>query len=141
MKRYRAHYPRTSGHLYQGRYKSFPVEDDVYFRTLLRYVEANPLQARLARRAQDWQWSSLGCAKELRLQMLDPWPAEHPRDWTALVNRPLKPVELERVQESLERGRPLGSEEWTRTTARRLGLQYTLNPRGRPRKKKGEKGK
>jgi len=36
----RAHYRRTSGHLYQGRYKSFPVEDDVYFRTLMRYVEA-----------------------------------------------------------------------------------------------------
>src|SRR5690348_16277831 len=42
VKRYRAHYPRTSGHLYQGRYKSFPVKDDHYFLTLLRYVEANP---------------------------------------------------------------------------------------------------
>ena len=58
VKRYRAHYRRTSGHLYQGRYKSFPVEDDVYFRTLMRYVEANPLKAKLVDHAQDWQWSS-----------------------------------------------------------------------------------
>ena len=43
VKRYRSHYKQTSGHLYQGRYKSFPVEEDDYFLTLLRYVEANPL--------------------------------------------------------------------------------------------------
>ncbi len=60
VKRYRAHYRRTSGHLYQGRYKSFPVEDDVYFRTLMCHVEANPLKAKLVARAQDWEWSSLG---------------------------------------------------------------------------------
>lgn len=38
VKRYRSHYQGTSGHLYQGRYKSFPVQEDSYLLTLLRYV-------------------------------------------------------------------------------------------------------
>ncbi len=65
VKRYRAHYRRTSGHLYQGRYKSFVVQEDGHLLTLLRYVEANPLRAKMVERAQDWHWSSLGCQKEL----------------------------------------------------------------------------
>jgi len=138
VKRYRARYRRTSGHLYQGRYKSFPVEDDVYFRTLLRHVESNPLKAKLVERAQDWQWSSLGGDTSLLTKMLDPWPVERPRDWTALVNRPMKEADTKQICECLKRDRPLGSESWTRQISERLGLMYTLNPRGRPRRAKGK---
>ena len=49
-----------SGHLYQGRFKSFPIQADDHFITVCRYVERNPLRAGLVQRAQDWQWSSLG---------------------------------------------------------------------------------
>ena len=133
-KRYRAHYRRTSGHLYQGRFKSFPVQDEVYFRTLVRYVEANPLKARLVARAQDWEWSSLGCGADVSAKLLDPWPVERPRNWLALVNEPMAAADRKRIMESMERGRPLGSDSWTRQIAARLGLQFTLNPRGRPRK-------
>lgn len=47
------------GHLYQGAYKSFPVEHDKHLMDLIRYVEQNPLRAKLVTRAQEWQWSSL----------------------------------------------------------------------------------
>ncbi|HXE54843.1 MAG TPA: transposase [Tepidisphaeraceae bacterium] len=134
VKRYRAHYTRTSGHLYQGRYKSFPVQEDAYFLTLLRYVEANPVRAKqkLVARAQDWRWSSLGCDAATSAQMLSPWPLERPAGWTRLVNQPLAEAQQQRVQSSLERGRPLGDERWTQAMARRLGLEFTLNRRGRP---------
>ena len=132
VKRYRAHYKRTSGHLYQGRYKSFPVQEDSYFLTLLRYVEANPLRARLVQRAERWAWSSLGCDAGLAAELLDPWPLKRPREWAALVNQPLPNAQRQRVKDSLERGRPLGDEQWTITAARKFALQYTLNPRGRP---------
>ena len=137
VKRYRAHYRRTSGHLYQGRYKSFPVQEDAYFLTLLRYVEANPVRARpkLAARAQDWRWSSLGCDAPTAAGLLSPWPLERPGGWTRLVNEPLPDPQRQRVRSSLERQRPLGDEQWTRATARRLGLEFTLNPRGRPPKR------
>ena len=69
--RWHAHRHNTgSGHLYQGRFKSFPVQDDGHFFTVCRYVERNALRANLVQRAEDWRWGSLhrwkqGIAKEL----------------------------------------------------------------------------
>jgi putative transposase len=135
VKRYRGHYCRTSGHLYQGRYKSFAVQEDAYLLTLLRYVEANPLRAKLVKRAQDWRWGSLGCEGKWAKPILDEWPIDRPRNWAALVNEPVVASERERLKRSFERGQPLGDASWTKRMAERMGLQYTLNPRGRPRKK------
>ena len=47
------------GHVYQGRYKSFPVESDAHFWVVARYVERNALRADLVLRAEEWRWSSL----------------------------------------------------------------------------------
>ena len=54
-----AHY-RTAGegHVYQGRFKSFPVQDDGHFHVLCRYVERNAQRAELVERAEDWRWGS-----------------------------------------------------------------------------------
>ena len=134
VKRYRAHYRRTGGHLYQGRYKSFAVEDDAYFLNLLRYVEANPLRAKMVRRAQDWPWSSLSCPAAVSAKLLDAWPVRRPANWAALVNEPLDRIMESRLKLSFDRGRPLGTDAWTGRIAATMGLQYTLNPRGRPKK-------
>ena len=101
----------------------------------MRYVEANPRRAKLVERAQDWAWSSAGCGRGLSAKLLNAWPVDRPRSWLSLVNRPLPETEASRLKESLTRGRPFGSDEWTGKTASRLGLQYTLNPRGRPKKR------
>jgi putative transposase len=67
------------GHVYQGRYKSFPVERDGHLRTVNRYVERNALRAGLVERAEDWRWGSLwrwvnrGKAPE-ELPVLSDWP-------------------------------------------------------------------
>ena len=56
--RWHAHYHTAgTGHLYQGRFKSFPVQTNEHFYQLIRYVERNALRANLAKRAQDWRWS------------------------------------------------------------------------------------
>jgi putative transposase len=50
--RYHAHYRSSGdGHVYQGRFKSFPVQDDEHFFTVCRYVERNALRAELVKRA------------------------------------------------------------------------------------------
>ncbi len=134
VKRYRARHRGTSGHLYQGRYKSFPVEADAHLLTLLRYVEANPRRARLAARAEAWRWSSLGCGDDVRAALLSEWPVERPRDWVRIVNRALGEPQARAIRTSIERDRPLGSEAWVKRTAARMGLTHTLRPRGRPRK-------
>ena len=46
------------GHIYQGRYKSFPVQDNQYFLSLVRYVERNAKRASLVGRSEQWRWSS-----------------------------------------------------------------------------------
>ena len=58
--RWHAHYRDVgAGHLYQGRFKSFPVQADEHFLTLCRYVERNPVRANLVARAEDWRWGGL----------------------------------------------------------------------------------
>jgi REP-associated tyrosine transposase len=126
------------GHLYQGTYKFFPVQEDDHFYTVARYVERNGLRARLAKTAEEWPYSSL--AQRAGKQGVDDapelsaWPVVRPRNWSAFVNRPQTKAELEAVRRSVSRGQPFGDEFWQRRTAERLGLEFTLNPRGRPRK-------
>src|SRR5208337_5531245 len=60
VRRHHEHYHRRgTGHLYQGRFKSFPVAEDDYFLTLWRYVQANPMRAKLVERAEQWRWCEL----------------------------------------------------------------------------------
>jgi putative transposase len=134
-----------SGHLYQGRFKSFPVQTDEHFLILCRYVERNPLRAGLVERAEDWPWSSLsGVAKtgqgEDRPTLSD-WPVDRPRGWRRAVNRPQTPQEEAAIRTSIARGRPWGTAAWQKRTALRLGLERTLQPRGRPRKAKKQKAR
>jgi putative transposase len=124
------------GHLYQGRYKSFPIEGDEHFYQVVRYVERNALRANLVRRAEAWRYSSLwrrmhGDAASRKL--LSDWPLPRPRSWVQYINQPQSETELESIRRSVQRGQPYGSEAWVRSAAARLGLESTLRPRGRPK--------
>ncbi len=127
-----------SGHVYQGRYKSFLVESDEYLWTVCRYVERNALRAGLCERAEYWQWSSLwrrefGDAESPAL--LSRWPIEVPKDWVTRVNRAESSAELESLRRCVNRGQPFGSEDWAERMTKRFGLGLAFRPRGRPRKK------
>jgi putative transposase len=135
VRRYHRHY-QSSGHVWQGRFKAFPIQQDEHLLAVLRYVERNPLRANLSERAEDWPWSSLrerlsGDASELIHRI----PVPLPRDWIARVNRPQSKKEEDALRRSIQRGTPFGSDRWTKLTATRLDLQSTLRPRGRPPKK------
>ena len=130
-----AHGASGIGHLYQGRFKSFPVQDDWRYLSLLRYVEANPLRAGLVERAEAWPWSSLaircGARKEIAL---GPGPTRLPDDWLHHVRTAVEPAEQEAIASCIRRGCPYGSSPWVAQTVRLLGLQSTVRPRGRPKK-------
>ena len=126
-----------SGHVYQGRFKSFPVAEDEHFYTVARYVERNALRAKLVRRAERWRWGSLyrwlhGSAEEKAL--LSAWPLSRRPNWVAHVNTPHTEAELTALRRSVARCNPFGGEAWTKRTIRRLGLESTIRPQGRPRK-------
>lgn len=125
------------GHVYQGRFRSFPVQDDGHLATVCRYVEREPLRDGLVARAEDWRWSSLGSRPTddaNPFPNLCPWPIPRPRDWLKRVNSPPIPAEEQAMARSLQRGQPLGDPDWTRAIVQRLGLEATIRPRGRPRK-------
>jgi putative transposase len=125
------------GHLYQGRYKSFPVQSNAYYLTLMRYVECNPLRAGLVEKAGDWPWSSFairsGADKPI---ILSEGPLELPKQWKRMVGNPgaIDDSVVNQIDKSIERGRPLGDDDWIKQTAGQLGLESTIRPRGRPKK-------
>jgi putative transposase len=139
VRRWHLHWQTVGrGHLYQGTYKSFPIADDAHLLTVLRYVERNPVRPTLVARAEHWRWSSLWRwlhpNDHQDRPALCPWPIERPADWQARVNRALSKKMLETLRVSVVRGRPFGDEEWQKPTAKRLGLESTFRPRGRPKK-------
>jgi putative transposase len=132
-----------SGHVYQGRFKSFLVESDEYLWTVCRYVERNALRAALCGRAERWQWSSLWRREfgdgESRA-VLSRWPIDVPKDWVARVSRAESKQELEVLRRCVNRGQPFGSEDWVERMTKRFGLGLAFRPRGRPRKEAPKNG-
>lgn len=131
-----AHKRIGQGHLYQGRYKSFPVQTDEHFLQLARDVERNAKRAALVKNAEDWQWSSLyrrefGSNKDKKL--LNAWPVNSGSDYLDWVNEPQPKDEVKVIRYAIQRGRPFGNEAWTDKTAKVLGLESTLRARGRPK--------
>jgi len=123
------------GHVYQGRYQSFPVEEDEHFLAVARYVERNALRANLVARAEEWRWSSLWrrcCGSAEQKAMLAAWPLELPHDWLERVNHADTEQELEALRRSVQRGRPYGATEWQKRIAKRLGLESAYRSPGRP---------
>lgn len=136
VRRYHRH-DGSSGHVWQGRFKAFPIQQDEHLLGVIRYAERNALRADLVRRAEAWPWSSL----KLRRPGADPGfvvpgPVPLGADWIAHVNRVQTEAELAAIRHSIARGTPLGTERWQRIAARKLDLGSTLRPRGRPRKGK-----
>lgn len=103
VRRYHRHY-RSSGHLWQGRYKSFGIEDDEHLLTVARYIEGNPVRAALVDTAADWVWSSHRerCGLE-RNSMLSPLPVAIEADWSRYVDTPLTGREVAKVRKKIER--------------------------------------
>lgn len=136
--RWHAHTHTTGeGPLYQGRFKSFPVQADRHFLNVCRYVEANARRANLVRRAEAWRWGSMWSRRNRKSPLnrqLRAWPVDRPSNWSAHVNRRMSEPELQAVRQSVVRGTPLGADRWKRRMALDLGLNTTLRPRGRPPK-------
>jgi putative transposase len=138
--RWHAHrHSAGSGHLYQGRFKSFPVQSDEHLDTVCRYVERNALCAGLVPRAEQWRWGSLWWMTNTKagsspVLPLSPWPIARPPNWTDRVNTPLSRLEEEAMHRSIRRSQPFGAPEWQSVMASRLGLEATFRPLGRPKK-------
>ncbi len=139
-----------SGPLYQGRFKSFPVDEQGdHLPDVLAYVERSARRAGLVARASDWPWGSLarrGAKRRAKgggfgepgppLVPIEELPRGHGydlRQWRRAVEGGMDAATEAAIATSIQRGRPFGRERWTTRIAGRLSLQSTLRPRGRPK--------
>ncbi len=132
----RAHYGTTAqGHVYQGLYESFSIEQDQHFPTTCRYVERNALSAKLFDRVENWPWGSLwSWFGGDSIVKLSPWPVARLSKWIERVKASMTEKEERQFQASLKKSCPFGNEKWVEKTVKRLGLESTQRPRGRPKR-------
>ena len=124
-----------AGHVYQGRFKSFLIQQDGHLLTVCRYVERNAVRAQLVERVEQWRWSSAGdCPASDRIVPLSEGPLARPADWLQWVNEPQTGEELAAIRRSVVKGRPYGAEDWVSQMVVRWTLQATIRAPGRPRK-------
>ncbi len=126
-----------SGHLYQGRYKSFIVQSNEYFLQLCRYVERNPVRAKLEKKAQGWKWGSLwrrenGTIEQLKI--LNSWPTDTPKNYLGWVNESESIEALSLIRNSVNKGKPYGKMSWIEKKIDEYKLESTLRSPGRPKK-------
>jgi len=126
-----------AGHVYQGRYKSFAMQDDDHLATVCRYVERNPLRIKKVKRSREWPWSSAGqhlLPEALRVQ-LTALPIPRRKDWAKWVDQPQTPEEEADLLRCVNQNRPYGDPAWMKRIQKKLGWREPLKI-GRPRKVK-----
>ena len=138
---------KSSGHVWQGRFKSPVIQDDEHLLAVLRYIEANPVRAKLAKDAGEYRWSSFAGRVSGGGELLDPllpyealgvYAAVRQRRWSAYVHNTPDADELAAIRRSSEPGLPYGENTWVDKLCRRLKLDLTIRPRGGPKKSKGD---
>jgi putative transposase len=127
-----------SGHLWQDRFFSCPL-DEMHFWRALVYVERNPVRARLCRKAWRWRWSSAAghCGGDDESELLDLSGWHKQMDaarWRNLLTKPDDERQLARLRLCTSRGRPLGSDKFIAKLETLLGRRLRPLPRGRPAK-------
>jgi putative transposase len=103
---------------------------------VLRYVEGNPVRAQMVNTAKNWIWSSHGeMIGERKRLFVDEAPIKLPMNWDRYVDEPLENKKIKDLRQSINRQSPYGDIKWQIQVSKMLGLESTLNPRGRPIKR------
>jgi putative transposase len=110
---------------------------------LLRYIEANPIRAKMARNAKNYEWSSFAhhglgelnplIAESIPYLALAKRPPTRQRKWDEFVHQKPKEEELAAIRRSNSTGLPFGNQSWINQLAQKLNLDLTIRPRGRPK--------
>jgi len=124
------------GHLYQGRYKSFLIQKDNHLLSVLKYIERNPVRAKLVKHTEDWRWGSahrriFGARKEQKLLTTSPVPL--PLGYRRWINTPEPSEELAALRQSVCKGVPYGRDSWQGVMVERFKLAQVLRGPGRPK--------
>jgi putative transposase len=124
-----------SGHLYQGRYKSFIIEkNDRHLLAVIRYVEHNPLRANMVTKAEDWKFSSISeRIGGVNKKIIDKCPISLPENYPSFLNTPLTGKEQDEIRYSVNKGKPYGDIDWSNGMIEKYHLYLTTRNVGRPK--------
>ena len=131
-------YQRT-GRLWESRYHSCIVEEERYLWAVSRYIEQNPVRARMVKKAEEYPYSSAkvhidGTEDSVLGEAL--FSEKERKDYFQLLREKMPAREMDNVRVHTRTGRPLGGESFVRTVERVLKRRFSSRPRGRPRKSK-----
>lgn len=127
-----------NGHLWQGRFFSC-VLDEPHVYAAVRYVENNPVRAKMADKAEDYRWSSAGahvCEKPDFVLSDDCYLTERITDWRRYLNEKENTAMSDTLFQNTKTGRPCGDEAFISHIESLVGRKLTALPAGRPKKTK-----
>jgi putative transposase len=127
---------KASGHLWQGRFYS-TILDNIHLHAAVRYVENNPVSARLVKKAEEYPWSS---AKEhlgipaTQVVTKKFYLLKEIENWRKYLNEKENESLIQDIRKGTITGRPCGSDSFIQNLEKRFGRQLSAPPRGRPAK-------
>jgi putative transposase len=127
------------GFLWQGRFESYPM-DEKYLYSAVRYVEQNPVKARIVKKAEEYLWSSARAhVLKHKDDLLEDFYLLHDiEDWAAYLSVRVSEEDYRLFQQHERTGRPLGSEEFIRKLEQITGRVLIEQKAGRPKKESGK---
>ncbi|MEK7539333.1 MAG: transposase [Patescibacteria group bacterium] len=128
---------KGTGHLYQGRYKSFIIEKDNHLLSVIRYAERNALRAKLVKKAENWKFCSLWrklYGSNQKKKLLSKWPISEPEEYLYFVNTSQPKEEEENIRLSVVKSKPYGNDNWSMKIIKKFGLESTVRLPWRPKK-------
>ena len=132
-------YKRT-GRLWESRYHSCVVDKEKYLWAVARYIEQNPVRAKIVEKAEDYSCSSAkahihGVKDKILGEAL--FEGGQMEDYIELMKASIKEEDINNIRNHTRSGRPIGSESFIKKMERKLDRIFKLRSRGRP--KKGER--
>ncbi|MBA7572261.1 hypothetical protein ES708_14037 [subsurface metagenome] len=117
------------------------MDKELYFWSIGRYIERNPVRAKIVSKPDEYRWSSAKAnitGKEM--DFIKPiWQDDAKRkEYITFLNNPDKEEEIEIIKKSIINGKPIGSKEFLHRIVETLGITINTRPKGRPRKRKNE---
>jgi putative transposase len=139
---------RRTGTLWEGRYRAAPIDSEAYFLTCCRYIELNPVRARMVAHPRDYSWSSYAAhargvsdalvAEHPLYRALGRNAAERQENYRALFRAALDEAFVDDLRAATNGGWAMGGERFKRKIAKALKRRVTPLPKGRPPKESGD---
>jgi len=138
---FNASYRRT-GTLWEGRFKSCLVQEEIYLLQLYRYIELNPVRAGMVAQPSDYAWSSYAinafgktsglCTPHSLYLALGKEAKERQANYRALFKRHVEGKLLEEIRQAVNKGLALGNDRFKAEIERLTGRRVTSKKMGRP---------